>query len=191
MTAKGAADGPVRHRSHSTGSVTGPLPAAARIRTMNPPTVPPPIEQGSIPVSRGPDRRRATLRALWVGNFHRRRMGPRRGDDRSIANSDWHHPQWLAVSILILLMCIADALLTLTLMDDGASELNPVMEQLLEGPGRSFALWKIGLTASGVVVLVLLARLRTLGRIPVGAILYVVLGGYGTLIAYELWLLSQ
>jgi len=118
-------------------------------------------------------------------------MGPRRGDDRSIANSDWHHPQWLAVSILILLMCIADALLTLTLMDDGASELNPVMEQLLEGPGRSFALWKIGLTASGVVVLVLLARLRTLGRIPVGAILYVVLGGYGTLIAYELWLLSQ
>jgi len=158
---------------------------------MNAPSTPPPIEQGSVAVGRGPDRRTATLRALWVGNFHKRRMGPRREDDRGLANSDWHHPQWLAVSILILLLCIADALLTLTLLGDGAREVNPLMETLIGGPGRGFALWKIGLTGAGVVLLVLMAQLRTLGRLPVGAILYVVLAGYSTLIGYELWLLSQ
>jgi hypothetical protein len=158
---------------------------------MNVPAMPPPIEQGSVAVSRGPDRRRAVLRALWLGSFHRRRMGPRREDDRGLANNDWHHPQWLAVSILILLLCIADALLTLTLLGDGAREVNPLMETLVGGAGRGFALWKIGLTATGVVLLVLMAQLRTLGRLPVGAILYIVLAGYSTLIGYEIWLLSQ
>jgi hypothetical protein len=158
---------------------------------MNEPDMPPPIELGSVAVNRGPDRRRSTLRALWVGNFHRRRMGPRREDDRGLASSDWHHPQWLAVSILILLLCTADALLTLTLLSDGAREINPLMEPLVGGPGRGFALWKIGLTAVGVILLVLMARLRTLGRLPVGAILYVVLAGYSSLIGYECWLLSQ
>lgn len=158
---------------------------------MTPPPPSPPIEQGSVAVERGPDRRRATLRALWMGNFHQRRLGPRREDDRGLASTDWHHPQWLAVSILILLLCVADAILTLTLLDDGAREVNPIMESLLGGPSRNFALWKIGLTAGGVVLLVLMARLRTLGRFPVGAILYAVLLGYGTLIAYELWLLSS
>jgi hypothetical protein len=152
---------------------------------------PPPVEQGSVAISRGPDRRRSILRALWVGNFHQRRLGPRREDDRSLVGTDWHHPQWLAVAILILLLCVADAILTLTLLDDGASEVNPFMNSLLLGPSRGFALWKIGLTASGVILLVLMARLRTLGRMPVGAILYAVLLGYGTLIGYEIWLLSH
>lgn len=157
---------------------------------MSAPSTPPPDPRGGL-VDRGPDRRHATLRALWVGNFHKRRRGPRRLHDRSLANSDWHHPQWLAVSILILLLCIADALLTLTLLDKGAREINPFMEALIGGPGRTFALWKVGLTGGGVVLLVLMAQLRTLGRLPVGAILYLVLAGYGTLIGYEVWLLSQ
>lgn len=158
---------------------------------MSAPTSLPPVEQGSVAIERGPDRRRATLRALWAGNFHQRRQGPRREDDRSLTATDWHHPQWLAVSILILLLCVADAILTLTLLDQGAREVNPIMNALLGGPSRGFALWKVGLTAGGVVLLVLMARLRTLGRFPVGAILYAVLLGYGTLIGYEVWLLSH
>lgn len=158
---------------------------------MTAPSTPPPLEEGSTFNRRGPDRRNATLRALWAGSFHKRRKGPRREQDRGIANNDWHHPQWLAVSILILLLCIADALLTLTLLDNGASEVNPLMDALIGGPGRSFALWKVGLTSAGVVLLVLMAQLRAFGRLPVGAILYVVLAGYSTLIGYEFWLLSQ
>ena len=137
------------------------------------------------------DRRQATLRALWVGSFARRRLGPRREADRSITSVDWHHPQWLAVSILILLLSCADAILTLTLIHLGAEEINPIMRPLVLGDGHAFASWKLGLTASGVVILTLLARLRAFGRLPVGYVLYVVLALYVILVGYELALLER
>jgi hypothetical protein len=90
----------------------------------------------------------------------------------------------------ILLLCAADALLTLTLVSHGATEINPLMDPLVGGSGHGFAYWKIGLTAMGVLVLTLLARVRLWGR-GVGTILYVVLGGYAALVAYELFLLRN
>ena len=104
--------------------------------------------------------------------------------------TDWFHPQWLAVGILILLLCSADALLTLTLIARGASEANPLMEPLVNGSGHAFAGWKLGLTAMGVVFLTVLARLQVFGR-TVGTILYVILGMYAVLVGYELFLLRN
>jgi len=104
--------------------------------------------------------------------------------------TDWFHPQWLAVGMLILLLCSADALLTLTLISHGAVEINPMMAPLVTGSGHAFAGWKLGLTAMGVVFLTMLARLRIFGR-TVGAILYVVLGLYVALVGYELFLLGN
>jgi hypothetical protein len=49
---------------------------------------------------------------------------------------------------------------------------------------------KVGLTAVGIVFLTLLARLRIFGR-SVGIVLYLVLAGYGALVAYELFLLRN
>jgi hypothetical protein len=108
-----------------------------------------------------------------------------------LADVDWHHPQWLAVALLILLASLADALLTLTLMAHGAIEANPLMAVLLEGSGLGFATVKIGLTAIGTVFLILLARAKAFRWIPVGGILYAVLAGYGVLLGYEFWLLDQ
>jgi hypothetical protein len=136
------------------------------------------------------DRRRQHLRALWTGSFQRRRVAPRRTTDRGIASVDWHHPQWLAVSILILLLCAGDAFMTLTLISLGAHEVNPIMRPLVLGSGPAFALWKMGLTSVGVVMLVILARLRAFGWLPIGAVLYAVLAGYIALIIYEFWLLD-
>lgn len=104
--------------------------------------------------------------------------------------TDWFHPQWLAVALGILLLCCADAILTLTLIMHGATEINPAMAPLVEGSGRAFAFWKVGLTTVGVVFLTVLARLRVLGR-AVGVILYIVLAAYVILIAYELFLLRN
>jgi Domain of unknown function (DUF5658) len=140
--------------------------------------------------ARSSERRRSIWRALWAGSFERRRHGARRDADRSVTAVDWHHPQWLAVTILILLLCSADAILTLALVDSGGTELNPFMRSLLMGDGHEFAVWKLGLTSAGVVTLVLLARQRAFGRIPVGPILYLVLAGYSGLIVYEFWLLN-
>lgn len=130
------------------------------------------------------------FRALWHGNFARRRIAPRRSAERHAAVTDWHHPQWLAIGIMVLLLSVADALLTLTLISHGAIEINPFMAPLVQGSGHGFAFWKMGLTTMGVVVLTVLARLRIRGR-AVGGVLYAVLAGYIVLISYELFLLRN
>ena len=104
--------------------------------------------------------------------------------------TDWFHPQWLALTIGILLLCFLDAIFTLTLVSQGAREVNPLMNPLVHGSGHSFAYWKIGLTAIGVMTLTLLARLRFWGK-AVGTVLYVVLLGYIALVGYELFLLRN
>jgi len=136
------------------------------------------------------ERRRSVVGALWRGNFERRRVAPRRHGERHPVVTDWFHPQWLAVAILIMLLCSADALLTLALIARGAIEINPFMNLLVHGSGHAFAAWKVGLTSMGVVVLILLARLRVFGQ-AVGAILYVVLGLYAVLVGYEVFLLRN
>jgi hypothetical protein len=139
----------------------------------------------------GPDRRKSTFRSLIYGSFTPRRRGPRRGYVTGLADIDWHHPQWLAVALLILLSSCADAFLTLTLMSHGAIEANPFMAMLLNGGGFGFAAVKIGLTSIGTVFLIMLARARAFRWIPVGGILYAVVAGYAVLLSYEVWLLDQ
>lgn len=139
---------------------------------------------------RGQDRRTSTLHALWSGSFRKRRRHARRDADVRIAAIDWHHPQWLAVAMLILLLCCVDAVLTLTLVGAGGSEINPFMRPLVGGDAAAFTYWKFGLTAGGVMLLVVLARARVFGRVSVGPILYGVLAAYVALVAYELWLVS-
>jgi Domain of unknown function (DUF5658) len=136
------------------------------------------------------DRRKHVLRSLIYGSFHPRRRGARRAHENNLTSVDWHHPKWLAIATLILVLSCGDAFLTLMLIAHGAYEVNPFMAMLVGGSAVGFALVKVGMTAVGVVLLTLLARLRTFGRIPVGAILYSVLALYGTLIFYEFRMLD-
>jgi hypothetical protein len=136
------------------------------------------------------ERRRTVFQALWRGNFERRRISPRRRTENFVVVTDWFHPQWLALAVSILLLCCADAFLTLTLISHGANEVNPFMAPLVEGTGHSFAYWKMGLTSAGVLILTLLARLRAFGGV-VGVILYMVLAAYVILVTYELFLLRN
>jgi hypothetical protein len=135
-----------------------------------------------------PERRKRTLRALFMGSLTPRRRGLRRDTDAGIVAVDWHESHWLAVAILIVILSCADAFLTLTLIADGAYEVNPVMASFLEGSPWGFALAKIGFTSLGVVLLTALARARAFGRFSVGLALYTVLFAYTVLVAYECWL---
>jgi hypothetical protein len=139
---------------------------------------------------RNGDRRKQVLRALLQGSFRPRRRGPRRAGERTLSAVDWHHPQWLAISMLIVVFSGTDALLTLMLIERGAYELNPVMAPLVGGSAVGFAVVKVGATAVGVVLLTQMARIRAFGRLPVGALLYTVLAVYGALILYEFRLLN-
>ena len=134
------------------------------------------------------ERRNRTLHALLQGNWTPRRRGARRQSDAGFAAIDWHDARWLAVALLIVILSCVDAFLTVTLLANGAYEANPVMAALLDGSPYAFALTKIGLTSLGVVLLTAVARTRAFGRMPVGIVLYTVLLGYATLVAYEYWL---
>jgi hypothetical protein len=136
------------------------------------------------------DRRRQVLRGLLVGSFHARRRQPRRASEQALAAVDWHHPQWLATAILIMMFSSADALLTLALLEHGAYEANPMMRPLVSGPGLIFVLVKVGVTSGGVVLLTLLARMRVFGRLSAGVLLYVLLACYAALLLYEFSLLG-
>ena len=144
----------------------------------------------------GPDRRRAerryqVWRALLFGSFRPRRRAARRSSERTLGAIDWHHPQWLALSMLIMMLSGVDALLTLMLMEHGAYEAKPMRRPLVGGSAFMFALVKVGLTGGGVVFLTLLARMRAFGRLPVGLALYVLVAAYAALIVYELALLES
>jgi hypothetical protein len=151
-------------------------------------------EQGALPGAanerRRAERRRQVLRALLLGSLHARRRAPRRASEQTLAAVDWHHPQWLATAILIVVFSSADALLTLALVEHGAYEVNPLMRPLVGGSALGFTLVKVGLTGGGVVLLTLLARMRLFGRLPAGLLLYALLVGYGALILYEFGLLD-
>jgi hypothetical protein len=146
---------------------------------------------GSSERRRPHERRQRTALALVLGSFHARRRVPRRNGDTGIAHIDWHDARWLAVGVLILLLSSTDAILTLMLLDRGATEINPLMAPLVSGVGRAFVVWKVALTAAGVVLLTLFVRLRAFGRFPAGFLLYVVLLAYAGLVGYEFWLLNS
>ena len=104
---------------------------------------------------------------------------------------DWHEPYLLFLALTILLLNVADAFLTLTLLTVGAREANPVIAFVLDEYPRLFAITKIGLTSVGVLVLVAVARAKIFNVMRVGSLLHAVLAGYTALIAYEWWLLHS
>jgi len=138
------------------------------------------------------DRRSRLWWSVWYGSFNpRRRRPPRRLDDSRYHSLDWYAAHLLAVSIGILLLSAADAFLTLTLLFNGADEINPVMAPVLLRGAATFAALKMGLTSMGVVLMVFLARYRFMRLIRVDLVLYSVLLIYVGLILYELRMLKS
>jgi hypothetical protein len=137
------------------------------------------------------DRRHRVYWAIVYGGFFpRRRNPPRRLDDSRFHSLDWHAAHLLAVAIGIMLLSVADAFLTVTLISTGAYEANPFMAPLIDGNATVFASLKVGMTAASVLVMVAVARYRFMRFVRVQVILYSVLALYFTLIGYELWLLQ-
>jgi hypothetical protein len=137
----------------------------------------------------GHDRRRTTLRTFFKGGLTPRRRDGRRAGEHALV--DWHEPHLLFLALMILLLNVADAFLTLTLITAGATEANPVMAYVLHGFPQLFAAVKMTLTGAGVVVLVAMARARVFRLIRVSTVLHWFLIGYVALIAYEMWLLRS
>lgn len=138
------------------------------------------------------DRRRRPWWSVCYGSFNPRRRTPsRRVDDARFHSLDWHSAHLLAVAIGILLLCVADAFLTLVLLQAGAAEINPIMALFLYRSVAAFAMLKIGMTGACTISLVILARYRFMRLLRVEWVLYGVLIAYMGLIGYEIWMLKS
>lgn len=163
-----------------------PMPPDAR--TTAEPT--PPAAGGERRVQ-SRDRRESLLYSLLYGGLRPRRHAARRLEDQLRPIVDWHGPALLASAFLILVLCVADALLTLRLIAAGAEEANPVMALVVYGDARRFVLTKLALTGGGVLLLVACARFRVLRLLRADTIVHGLLVAYLLLITYELSLASD
>ena len=128
--------------------------------------------------------------ARWWRHIDSPETPPRRVDDSRFPSLDWYSAHLLAVAIGISLLSVADAFFTLTLLQGGASEMNPLMALFVYRNVAVFAAMKIGLTSASIVLMVVLARHRFMRLVQVTWVLYGVLIAYASLIAYELWMLK-
>lgn len=139
----------------------------------------------------GKDRRTLSVGAYWHGARFPRRRGGRRASDRHYPIVDWHSPRVFAWVIAILLLCVADGVLTVFLMSHGAIEMNPLMALLVPHRLGLFAAVKLTLTSVGVGVLVVCSRMKLFRTIPGELLLALTFLSYFALVAYELRLVQM
>jgi hypothetical protein len=137
------------------------------------------------------DRRTHSWRTLVGSILFRRRAALRRSVDGNTAHYvDVHEPRLFFVAVGALLLCVADAFFTMTLLEFyGSYELNPVMDYFIQKDFYQFFYVKFGLTAFGIMFLVMHKNFRIMNRISGYQILYGSLILYAILVAYELSML--
>ena len=112
-------------------------------------------------------------------------------DDGRFQAIDWHGAHLWAVSIGILILSVADAFLTVTLVSGGAVEVNPFMAAVMGQNIAVFAILKIAMTGVSVMLMVFLARYRFMRVMRVEMLLYGVLVTYLLLIGHEMNMLHM
>ena len=140
---------------------------------------------------RGQDRRTNQKDRLKYFLFNGRRERIRREEDsRKVFFFDRYHPKLFAAITAILMLSILDALLTLILIDNGSTELNPVMAYFLEHGLLPFIVVKYCLTSSGVVILLIFKNVfLTKVKIYTHSLFSAVIIVFSAVIAWELFLI--
>ena len=130
-------------------------------------------------------RREVSWRTVFYGFIRSRRHNLRRDADADVIFLDWHHPWLFFLAVSTMLMSCLDAFMTLQLLDRGMVEVNPVMAAILGYGTKPFAVVKMIMTGTGILILVFLAKLRFLNRFRTGLFLTVAFAIYACLICYE------
>jgi hypothetical protein len=121
-----------------------------------------------------------------------RRLGGRRGTEGVGQYIDRPRLQEWLVFVGVVVLCIADYYLTLEVLDQGATEINPAMSWLLSEGTRVFAFTKIGFTVVGMLFLMIHIRFRRVSiAVHVLLILYCLLMLWHTWIRVEMGTVIQ
>jgi hypothetical protein len=125
--------------------------------------------------------------------FGGRRVDYRRHADRQrMLYVDWYQQSLFGTIVLILLLSVMDALLTIVLINHGATEINPIMAFYLEMGPYPFLFVKYGLTCTGLLILVLCKNffLKSI-RVHAGALLYLVLVAFIGVVSWQIFLIHK
>ena len=140
---------------------------------------------------RNQDRRNPSLKTLRGALTRHRRRKPRREDDHLNSYTDWYGHWPLAATFTIILLCFADAFLTMVLLSKGAVELNGLMDYLIRQDIQLFTVVKMSVTGAALIILVLHFNFRVYKYIAVRYIIYGLVPLYSLLIFYELKMLAN
>ena len=148
-----------------------------------------PIASGTIDSAnrRGGDRRQGPTPIFSRHTF----LGGRRQGDRRLAGSpnqyvDRYEAWLVGALVAISALCALDAVFTLLYIQKGGSEANPVMAAVIEWGPRPFLILKCVVTNLGLMILCLHKNFRY-----VKAVIGSLLGVYGLLLVYHLWLAAM
>ena len=140
---------------------------------------------------RGIDRRTPSFSTFKGALFKYRRRESRREGEHVNSYVDWYGHWTLMAIITVILLCCTDAFLTITLLNNGAVEMNVLMDWLIQKDIRSFAVVKMGITGLALIVLVMHLNFRVYKVIAVRYLIFALVPMYSLLIAHELNMLSQ
>ena len=132
------------------------------------------------------DRRAFSWRTAFFGFMRSRRHNSRRDDDGDVIFMDWHHPWLFFLSVGIMLLSCTDAFLTLLLIERGMVEANPIMAAVLGQGAATFAVSKVFMTGTSILILVFLAKFQFMNRLRTGLFLTLFFSIYSCLVCYEL-----
>ena len=122
----------------------------------------------------------------------RRRSLRRQADQRVFYLLDYYSPKIFYAVTLILLLSVADALLTLYLISAGAEELNPVMAYFLGISPNVFMMAKYLITSTSVVIVVLLNYVFIQRiKLQLGALLNYFVGCFVAVVVWEIVLIMR
>ncbi|MEE8464357.1 MAG: DUF5658 family protein [Gammaproteobacteria bacterium] len=132
------------------------------------------------------DRREKTWWSLCYGGVRPRRRSHRRDADGFSGHTDWLDSELLYLTLGILVLCTADAIMTLNLLNMGAREANIFMAHMIEKNEFLFGATKMALTGLGLILLVMHAQFRLFRLIKVQNLLRIFFIAYCALIGYEI-----
>ena len=137
------------------------------------------------------DRRQPSLKTVLGSMWRPRRRHARREGDDSNSYTDWYGHGPFAATLIILLLCFADAFLTIVLLSKGAVELNSLMDWLIQKDAHTFTVVKMSMTGAALIVLVMHFNFRIYKYIAVRYLIYALVPLYSLLIFHELTMLAR
>ncbi len=137
------------------------------------------------------DRRQSHIAFFKLVLCKGKRCSLRRAEDcKQITVLDQYDTSLMICALIVLGLSMVDAVLTLTLLEHGAVEVNPVMRYFIDLGLGPFVIAKYGLTATPLVVMVMLSASSFL-RFRIGSLMFLFSGlAFGSVVMWELHILN-